>query len=97
MCSHQTIREDAFSSIFLQLMFQTLRSNVRLHLEAIVPDGCMLWKVQAHYKIQDYNNNKEGFLHIFAYGKTIVFSQVMTNYSGFLYIPSPTNRKSDPH
>lgn len=46
--------------------------------------------------IKYYNNNKEGFLHIFTYGKTIVFLEVMTNYSGFLYIPSPTSRKSDP-
>lgn len=81
-----------------RLMFQTLQSNIRLYLEAIVPDGCILWKVQAHYKIQDHHNNKnkEGFLHISAYGKTMVFLEVMINYSGFLYIPCPTIRKSDP-
>lgn len=66
-----------------RLMFQTLQSNVRLYLEAIVPDGCILWKVQGHYEIQDYNNNKEGFLHNFAHGKTMVFLEVMSNYSGF--------------
>lgn len=72
-----------------RLMFQTLQSNVRLYLEAIVPDGCILRKVQANYKIQDYNYNKEGFLHIFAYGKTMVFLEVMTNIQGFYIFPLP--------
>lgn len=43
---HQTVKEDALAAHSYKLMFQTLQSNVRLYLEAIVPDGCILWKVQ---------------------------------------------------